>query len=126
MHAILVDLDGTIYDSAPGSIGSFQHALRCLGAECPPDEDLTWVVGPPLRRSFPKLIGPDQDVRMPFASIVNTTPRMGCSQAPCTTACTRHLRLFIEMLWKTSSLRWRMKRARATLEQLGCSGYVLI
>lgn len=62
MLAILVDLDGTIYDSAPGIIGSFQHTLRVLGAECPPAEDLTWVVGPPLRRSFPKLIGPDQDV----------------------------------------------------------------
>jgi phosphoglycolate phosphatase len=62
MHAILVDLDGTIYNSAPGIIGSYQHALRCLGAKCPPADDLTWVVGPPLRRSFPKLIGPDQDV----------------------------------------------------------------
>jgi phosphoglycolate phosphatase len=36
--------------------------LRCLGAECPPAEDLAWVVGPPLRRSFRKLIRPDQDV----------------------------------------------------------------
>jgi phosphoglycolate phosphatase len=62
MLAILVDLDGTIYDSAPGIIGSYQHTLRCLGAECPPVEDLTWVVGPPLRRSFPKLIGPGDDV----------------------------------------------------------------
>jgi phosphoglycolate phosphatase len=62
VFAILVDLDGTIYDSAPGIIGSYQHALRCLGAECPPAEDLTWVVGPPLRRSFPKLIGPNQNV----------------------------------------------------------------
>jgi phosphoglycolate phosphatase len=62
MHAILVDLDGTIYNSAPGIIGSYQHALRCMGAECPSAEDLTWVVGPPLRRSFPKLIRPDQDV----------------------------------------------------------------
>ena len=57
-----VDLDGTIINSAPGIIGSYQHALRCMGAECPPAEELTWVVGPPSRRSFPKLIGPDQDV----------------------------------------------------------------
>jgi phosphoglycolate phosphatase len=28
----------------------------------PTGEDLTWVVGPPSRRSFPKLIGTDQDV----------------------------------------------------------------
>jgi phosphoglycolate phosphatase len=62
VFAILVDLDGTIYNSAPGIIESYQHTLQCLGAECPPAEDLNWVVGPPLRRSFPKLIGPDQDV----------------------------------------------------------------
>jgi phosphoglycolate phosphatase len=33
-----------------------------MGVECPPVEDLTWVVGPPSRRSFPKLLRPDQDV----------------------------------------------------------------
>ncbi len=62
MLSILVDLDGTIINSGPGIIGSYQHALRCMGVECPPAEDLTWVVGPPSRRSFPKLIRPDQDV----------------------------------------------------------------
>lgn len=62
MFAILVDLDGTIINSGPGIIGSYQHALRSMGVNCPPAEDLTWVVGPPSRRSFPKLIGPDQDV----------------------------------------------------------------
>jgi phosphoglycolate phosphatase len=60
--AILVDLDGTIVNSAPGIIGSYQHALRCMGAECPSADDLRWVLGPPSRRSFPKLIRPDQDV----------------------------------------------------------------
>jgi phosphoglycolate phosphatase len=62
VFAILVDLDGTIINSGPGIIGSYQHALRCMGVDCPPAEDLTWVVGPPSRRSFPKLLGPDQDV----------------------------------------------------------------
>ena len=62
MFAILVDLDGTIVNSGPGIIGSYQHALRCMGVECPPAEDLTWVIGPPSRRSFPKLIRPAQDV----------------------------------------------------------------
>ncbi len=62
MFAILVDLDGTIINSGPGIIGSYQHALRCMGVDCPPAEDLTWVVGPPSRRSFPKLIGAQRDV----------------------------------------------------------------
>jgi len=62
VFAILVDLDGTIINSGPGIIDSYQHALRCMGVECPSAEDLAWVVGPPSRRSFPKLIRPDQDV----------------------------------------------------------------
>ncbi len=62
MLAILIDLDGTIVNSAPGIIGSYQHALRSMGVDCPAGEDLTWVLGPPSRRSFPKLIGQDRDV----------------------------------------------------------------
>ena len=62
MLTMLVDLDGTIVNSAPGIIGSYQHALRSMGVDCPAAEDLTWVLGPPSRRSFPKLIGPDRDV----------------------------------------------------------------
>jgi phosphoglycolate phosphatase len=62
VFAILVDLDGTIIDSAPGILTSYQYALRSMGVACPSTDDLTWVVGPPSRRSFPKLLRPDQDV----------------------------------------------------------------
>lgn len=53
-HA-LVDLDGTITDPRPGILGAFRHALTSLGLEAPPPDDLLWVIGPPLRHSFPKL-----------------------------------------------------------------------
>lgn len=53
-HA-LVDLDGTITDPKPGIIGSYRYALTELGLHAPPVDDLTWVIGPPLRHSFPKL-----------------------------------------------------------------------
>jgi phosphoglycolate phosphatase len=54
---VLVDLDGTLVDPKPGLIGSFQHALRQLGAPVPPADELIWVIGPPLRVSFPKVLG---------------------------------------------------------------------
>ncbi len=54
---ILIDLDGTLVDPKPGLIGSFQYALRRLGAPVPPADELTWVIGPPLRTSFPKVLG---------------------------------------------------------------------
>ncbi len=52
----LVDLDGTLTDPADGIIGGFQFALRSLGEAVPERESLTWVIGPPLRQAFPRLL----------------------------------------------------------------------
>jgi phosphoglycolate phosphatase len=56
MRTALVDLDGTLTDPADGIIGGFEFALRRLGAPVPARADLTWVIGPPLRKAFPQLI----------------------------------------------------------------------
>lgn len=52
----LVDLDGTLTDPADGILGGFEFALRRLDAPVPPRSDLGWVIGPPLRKAFPKLL----------------------------------------------------------------------
>lgn len=52
---ILIDLDGTVHDPAPGIIGSVQYALRELGLAVPGHEELHWVIGPPLRVVFPQI-----------------------------------------------------------------------
>jgi len=54
---ILLDLDGTLVDPRPGLIRSVQYALRKLGHPVPPAEELLWLIGPPFRVSFPKLLG---------------------------------------------------------------------
>lgn len=54
---VLVDLDGTLVDPKSGIVGSFQFALERLGHPVPPAEDLRWVIGPPLRVSFPRVLG---------------------------------------------------------------------
>ena len=56
---VLVDLDGTLVDPKPGLIGSVQYALAKLGQPVPPANELVWMIGPPLRVSFPKLLGRD-------------------------------------------------------------------
>ena len=60
---ILLDLDGTLTDSRPGIVGTIQHALRSLGVEPPPESELLWCVGPPLREIFGRLL-PDCDLAM--------------------------------------------------------------
>ncbi len=55
MIDVLLDLDGTIHDPAPGIIGSVQVALQQLGLPVPEPTALHWVIGPPLRQTFPEL-----------------------------------------------------------------------
>ena len=55
-RTLLLDLDGTLIDPAEGIIASFQHALKVVGADVPAADSLRWVIGPPLRKSFPTLV----------------------------------------------------------------------
>jgi phosphoglycolate phosphatase len=55
--ALLVDLDGTLTDPAEGIVGAFRHALAAMGRPAPSEEDLHWIIGPPLRGSFARMLG---------------------------------------------------------------------
>lgn len=50
--AVLLDLDGTITDSAPIIVECFRLALVDLGLEAPGPEELMALVGPPLNEGF--------------------------------------------------------------------------
>jgi beta-phosphoglucomutase-like phosphatase (HAD superfamily) len=65
MNAVLVDLDGAVIESRTVIIGSCQHALDCLGVRVPEERDLGWIIGPPSRETFPKLLGPEHDGEEP-------------------------------------------------------------
>jgi phosphoglycolate phosphatase len=61
--AVLFDLDGTLTDSRLGILRSARYACERLSeAEghvfaLPEDSELGWMIGPPLRDSFAKLVG---------------------------------------------------------------------
>jgi phosphoglycolate phosphatase len=57
MTAIYFDLDGTLTDPKPGITRSIQYALRRLDRTPPPEDELTWCIGPPLHASLKKLLG---------------------------------------------------------------------
>jgi phosphoglycolate phosphatase len=54
---VLVDLDGTLTDSAPGIISCVRHALTEMGRACPDDAALRHFIGPPLHETFRKILG---------------------------------------------------------------------
>lgn len=59
--AILLDLDGTIADSAPGITSTLAYTFEKMGRPIPsPAELLEWV-GPPIMDSFRDLAGFDHD-----------------------------------------------------------------
>ena len=61
MKAILFDLDGTLTDPREGITRSIAYALGRMGLEPPPLADLTFAIGPPLRRSLARLIGSEAE-----------------------------------------------------------------
>ena len=57
MKAILFDLDGTLTDPREGITRSLAYALERMGHAPPPLAEMTFAIGPPLRRSIAQLLG---------------------------------------------------------------------
>jgi phosphoglycolate phosphatase len=57
VKTLLFDLDGTLTDPREGITRSIAFALERMGVEPPPLAELTFAIGPPLRRSLARLIG---------------------------------------------------------------------
>jgi phosphoglycolate phosphatase len=58
---LLFDLDGTLTNPFTGITKCIGYALDMLGKESPPMKSLHWCIGPPLKESFAKLLGTDDD-----------------------------------------------------------------
>lgn len=58
---ILLDLDGTLVDPHTGIVASFQRGLTAAGVPVLPAAELDYIIGPPLRVSFPRAgVSPDK------------------------------------------------------------------
>jgi phosphoglycolate phosphatase len=55
--SVLLDLDGTLVDSASGILGSLREAFDELGVPLPPGGLPTTLLGPPLYVTLPELVG---------------------------------------------------------------------
>ena len=62
MKNILFDLDGTLTDSGEGIFHCAEITLAHFGLPVPDRKDLRFMVGPPLRESFPRLGIQMQDI----------------------------------------------------------------
>jgi phosphoglycolate phosphatase len=58
---LIFDLDGTLTDPFLGITRCIAYALDALGRPSPSPESLRWCIGPPLKESFAKLLGSNDD-----------------------------------------------------------------
>lgn len=56
---VLLDLDGTLTDSAEGIVRSMQYALQQMRRPVPDDAALRQLIGPPTQLTFAQLLGSD-------------------------------------------------------------------
>ena len=61
--SVLLDLDGTLLDSAPGILASYRAMLRELGHEPDPAQDLRHVIGPAIGDVLPTILAHYNDTR---------------------------------------------------------------
>jgi phosphoglycolate phosphatase len=54
-QVVLLDLDGTLSESAPGILGSLTVALHALGLSVPPYDVMHHAVGPPFEVGLPEI-----------------------------------------------------------------------
>ena len=78
---ILFDLDGTITDSYPAITTSFLYAIKDYNVNLT-DEELSSVIGPPLKESFMRLVGADPfeawDLTLKYREYYNTGGMYNC------------------------------------------------
>lgn len=59
ISTLFFDLDGTLTDPREGITRCIQHGLEQIGRPFPPQAELVQYIGPPLRWTFPDLLGTD-------------------------------------------------------------------
>ena len=60
MQTLLIDLDGTLSDSAPGILASLRHAFADVGVPEPDEATMRSLLGPPFYEALPPLFGADR------------------------------------------------------------------
>ena len=84
-HVVLLDLDGTLIDSAPGILAGIHEAFRAVDVVPPADAVMRAWIGPPVRETLARELGVHGDAAVERANAAfreSSTPWARMSRWP--------------------------------------------
>lgn len=72
---ILIDLDGTLTDPKEGITTSARYGLSKVGHPISDEENIDWIIGPPLKASLAKILGVDVQNELAEAALLGYRER---------------------------------------------------
>nr|WP_232531198.1 HAD hydrolase-like protein [Microlunatus antarcticus] len=123
MRAVVLDIDGTLLDSADGIVAGFGHALRAVGVTPPDDATLRSDLGPPLVDLLPALGVPAGRLAEAIAAYRTFYFREGLQQATVYDGVVEALTTLAARHPLGTATAKRTDTARATLEAHGLTRF---
>ncbi len=124
--AVVLDVDGTLVDSADGIVAGFRHALRVVGVTPPDDATLRSDLGPPLVDLLPALGAPVDRVDEAVAAYRAYYFREGLQQATVYAGVVELLTALSGRFGLGTATAKRTDTAVATLEAHGLASYFAV
>jgi len=126
LEAVVLDVDGTVLDSADGIVAAYRHALAAVGVAAPDESGLRADLGPPLVTLLPALGVPPERLAEAAAAYRAYYLRAGLHQArPYDGVVDVLARLSSRIRLATATAK-RTDTASATLEAHGLSRFFTV
>ena len=126
VRAVVLDIDGTVIDSADGIVAGFRHALGVVGIVPPDDATLRSDLGPPLVTLLPALGVPADRLSEALAAYRTFYFREGLQQASPYEGVVEVLTVLGGRVPLGTATAKRTDTALATLEAHGLAGFFAV
>ncbi|MGI3783099.1 MAG: HAD family hydrolase [Janthinobacterium lividum] len=126
LRAVVLDIDGTLLDSADGIVAGFRHSIAAVGLEPPDDATLRSDLGPPLATLLPVFGVPAARVDEALVAYRAFYLREGLQQATAYDGVVEVLTALGERYPLGTATAKRTEVGRAILETHGLASYFAV
>ncbi|SDU90700.1 phosphoglycolate phosphatase [Microlunatus sagamiharensis] len=126
LEAVVLDVDGTVLNSADGIVAAYRHALAAVGVAAPDEAGLRADLGPPLVTLLPALGVPSERLAEAAAAYRTYYLRAGLHQARPYDGVVEVLARLSSRVRLATATAKRTDTAAATLEAHGLSRFFTV